>query len=174
MSFGQRSAQAAHRIRANSPHSGSSKPSSMVADNTVQMYGKKFSCVDQGFAPNEPVDVVIRPEDIDIVPVEQGQLAGTVTNVTFKGMCVPKGAKNKENAEKFINFMCSKDVGLANCEAIGYSTPLMSVFKALDPSVSGDTVAYPPDSVLKKCESFLNLPQDVLEFYDSEWLRLKV
>jgi len=58
----------------------------MVADNTVQMYGKKFSCVDQGFAPNEPVDVVIRPEDIDIVPVEQGQLAGTVTNVTFKGM----------------------------------------------------------------------------------------
>ena len=42
--------------------------------------------MDGGFAPNEPVDVVIRPEDIDIVPVEQGQLAGTVTNVTFKGM----------------------------------------------------------------------------------------
>lgn len=58
----------------------------MMEDNSVQMYGKKFSCVDKGFAPNEPVDVVIRPEDIDIVPVEQGQLAGTVTNVTFKGM----------------------------------------------------------------------------------------
>ena len=42
--------------------------------------------VDGGFAENEPVDVVIRPEDIDIVPVEQGQLVGTVTNVTFKGM----------------------------------------------------------------------------------------
>ena len=37
-------------------------------------------------SPNEPVDVVIRPEDIDIVPVEQGQLTGTVTEVTFKGM----------------------------------------------------------------------------------------
>lgn len=96
------------------------------------------------------------------------------SNFFVDAMCVPKGSKNKENAEKFINFMCSKDVGLANCEAIGYSTPLMSVFKALDPSVSGDTVAYPPDSVLKKCESFLNLPQDILEFYDSEWLRLKV
>ncbi len=58
----------------------------MVRDNVVKMYGKEFPCVDGGFQPNEPVDVVIRPEDIDIVPVEQGQLAGTVTNVTFKGM----------------------------------------------------------------------------------------
>ena len=58
----------------------------MVEDNLVQMYGKKFPCLDKGFEPNEPVDVVIRPEDIDIVPVEQGQLTGTVTSVTFKGM----------------------------------------------------------------------------------------
>ena len=58
----------------------------MVRDNVVKMYGKEFPCVDGGFVPNEPVDVVIRPEDIDIVPVEQGQLVGTVTNVTFKGM----------------------------------------------------------------------------------------
>ena len=58
----------------------------MVRDNVVKMYGKEFPCVDGGFAPNEPVDVVIRPEDIDIVPVEQGQLVGTVTNVTFKGI----------------------------------------------------------------------------------------
>ena len=58
----------------------------MVRDNLVQMYGKQFPCLDGGFGENEPVDVVIRPEDIDIVPVEQGQLVGTVTNVTFKGM----------------------------------------------------------------------------------------
>ena len=58
----------------------------MVRDNVVKMYGKEFPCVDGGFAENETVDVVIRPEDIDIVPVEQGQLVGTVTNVTFKGM----------------------------------------------------------------------------------------
>ncbi len=58
----------------------------MVRDNLVQMYGKQFPCLDGGFGENEPVDVVIRPEDIDIVPVEQGQLTGTVTNVTFMGM----------------------------------------------------------------------------------------
>ena len=58
----------------------------MPEDNVVQMYGRRFPCLDGGFAPNEAVDVVIRPEVIDIVPVEQGQLTGTVTSVTFKGM----------------------------------------------------------------------------------------
>ncbi len=58
----------------------------MVRDRVVKLYGREFPCLDSGFAENEPVDVVIRPEDIDIVPEEQGQLIGTVTNVTFKGM----------------------------------------------------------------------------------------
>ena len=58
----------------------------MPEDRVVRMYGKKFACLDGGFAPGEAVDVVIRPADIDIVPVEQGQLTGTVTEVTFKGM----------------------------------------------------------------------------------------
>ena len=58
----------------------------MVRDKLVKMCGREFPCLDGGFAENEPVDVVIRPEDIDIVPMEQGQLVGTVTSVTFKGM----------------------------------------------------------------------------------------
>ena len=58
----------------------------MHEDFVVGMYGRKFPCLDKGFTPGEQVDVVVRPEDIDIVPVEQGQLVGTVTNVTFKGM----------------------------------------------------------------------------------------
>ena len=58
----------------------------MIKDELVAFAGQAFPCVDFGFGENAPVDVVIRPEDIDIVPVEQGQLVGTVTNVTFKGM----------------------------------------------------------------------------------------
>ena len=58
----------------------------MLEDYQVKFFGRKFQCVDKGFAPNEPVDVVIRPEDIDIVPPEQGHLCGTVTSVTFKGV----------------------------------------------------------------------------------------
>jgi len=58
----------------------------MVSDRVVRMYGRDFPCLDKGFAKDEPVDVVVRPEDIDIVPVEKGQISGTVTEITFKGM----------------------------------------------------------------------------------------
>ena len=58
----------------------------MRADGVVEIFNRRFQCLDKGFAQNEPVDVVIRPEDVDIVPEGQGQLKGTVTSVTFKGM----------------------------------------------------------------------------------------
>jgi len=58
----------------------------MRADGVVEIFNRRFTCLDKGFEKDEPVDVVIRPEDVDIVPVDQGQLKGTVTNVTFKGM----------------------------------------------------------------------------------------
>ena len=58
----------------------------MHEDYVVEFFNRKFKCLDKGFAPMEPVDVVIRPEDIDIVPMEKGQLRGTVTSVTFKGV----------------------------------------------------------------------------------------
>ena len=95
------------------------------------------------------------------------------SNLFVDAMCIPKGAENKDNAEAFINFMCTTDAGLANCEAIGYSTPLLSVRDALPPEISGDSVAYPSDAVLATCETFKNLPQNILELYDSEWLRVK-
>ena len=58
----------------------------MLEDCLVKFFGRQFRCVDSGFAKNEPVDVVIRPEDIDIVPADAGHLCGTVTSVTFKGV----------------------------------------------------------------------------------------
>ena len=58
----------------------------MHEDYVVEFFNRKFKCLDKGFAPMEPVDVVIRPEDIDIVPPEKGQLRGVVTSVTFKGV----------------------------------------------------------------------------------------
>ncbi|MCL2402330.1 MAG: ABC transporter ATP-binding protein [Oscillospiraceae bacterium] len=58
----------------------------MHSDGVVEIFGRKFACLDKGFAPMEHVDVVIRPEDVDIVDVKDGMLTGTVTNITFKGM----------------------------------------------------------------------------------------
>ncbi len=58
----------------------------MLADYSVKFASHTFECLDKGFAPNEPVDVVVRPEDVDVVPVERGMLSGHVTSVTFKGV----------------------------------------------------------------------------------------
>ena len=58
----------------------------MRSDYVVEFFGRKFRCLDHGFAKDEPVDVVIRPEDVDIVPPDSGHLCGTVTSVTFKGV----------------------------------------------------------------------------------------
>ena len=58
----------------------------MHSDFSVEFQGMKFQCVDKGFGKDEPVDVVVRPEDVDIVPPEEGMLKGVVTSVTFKGV----------------------------------------------------------------------------------------
>jgi spermidine/putrescine transport system ATP-binding protein len=61
-------------------------PSVMVEDRLVNILGANFECVDVGFGRNKPVDVVIRPEDIDLVKPEEGILTGRVTSLLFKGV----------------------------------------------------------------------------------------
>ena len=58
----------------------------MIEDNKVRMSGHTFACVDKGYSKNEPVDVVVRPEDVDVTTPENGMLTGIVTSVTFKGV----------------------------------------------------------------------------------------
>ncbi len=58
----------------------------MLEDKKVRFSSHVFDCVDGGFEKNEPIDVVVRPEDVDVVPVERGMLTGKVTSVTFKGV----------------------------------------------------------------------------------------
>ena len=67
-------------------------PGLMIRDKLVRILDANFDCVDTGFGENKPVDVVIRPEDIDLVEPDQGTIEGVVTDVLFKGvhyeMCV--------------------------------------------------------------------------------------
>ncbi len=58
----------------------------MLEDYKVRFSGHVFDCLDKGFEKNEPVDIVVRPEDVDIVPADKGMLTGTVSNVTFMGV----------------------------------------------------------------------------------------
>ncbi len=58
----------------------------MRADFWVEMAGHKFKCLDKGFGVDENVDVVVRPEDVDVVPVDKSMISGVVTSITFKGV----------------------------------------------------------------------------------------
>ena len=58
----------------------------MKEDFVAEFSGNTFKCLDKGFGKNEAVDVVVRPEDVDVVPYDKGMLRGTVTSVTFKGV----------------------------------------------------------------------------------------
>ncbi len=58
----------------------------MLADYKVRFSGQTFECLDSGFAKNERIDVVVRPEDVDVVTPDKGMLEGIVTSVTFKGV----------------------------------------------------------------------------------------
>lgn len=58
----------------------------MHRDFVVEFAGRKFDCLDKGFRPMEPVDVVIRPEDIEVVSPSEGHISGVITSVNFKGV----------------------------------------------------------------------------------------
>ena len=58
----------------------------MIKDFLVEFDGFQFECVDKGFEDNEAIEVVLRPEDLDIVEPDQAKIKGTVRNITFKGV----------------------------------------------------------------------------------------
>ena len=58
----------------------------MIRDRLVEILGARFDCVDTGFGENKPVDVVIRPEDVELVAPEEGIIQGTLTHSIFKGV----------------------------------------------------------------------------------------
>ena len=61
-------------------------PGTMIRDFLVEFDGFQFTCVDKGFEDNEEIEVVLRPEDLDIVPPDDAKIRGTVRNITFKGV----------------------------------------------------------------------------------------
>jgi len=95
------------------------------------------------------------------------------SNVFVDAMCILKNAQNKENAEAFINFMTATKNSAANSEFIGYTSPNKEVKDLLDLDELTESVMYPDQALLSKCESFINLPQETLDYYDELWIKLK-
>lgn len=90
------------------------------------------------------------------------------TNVFYDAMCIPKGAKNKEAAELYINFMCETLTALKNIEYIKYSTPHTEAFEYLDEETK-NSISYPPDEVVENGEVFFALSDSTTKLYDTLW-----
>lgn len=94
------------------------------------------------------------------------------TNVFVDAMCIPANAKNVANAEKFINFMCSTEAAAANADYIGYSSPQREVYEQLDDSIKNDPVHYPTEETVANGDTFLNLPEEINEYYNELWTEI--
>lgn len=95
------------------------------------------------------------------------------TNYFVDSLCIPAGCKNKEAAEMFINYMCERDVGVANCDFIGYSTPIQTVWEQLDDELKYSEIAYPSAEVLANTEVFNVLPDELNAAMDKAWSDMK-
>ena len=91
------------------------------------------------------------------------------TNRFIDAICIPKGAKNIEAAHMYINFLCEPEVGAANIEYIGYSTPNTASYELLDEEVANDPISYPPEEILEKTEPFNNLSEETNLLLESLW-----
>ena len=91
------------------------------------------------------------------------------TNIFIDSVCIPKGCKNKQAAEAFINFLCETDIAVANCEYICYSTPHTKALEVLGQENSSNPISYPPAEYISKCESFSSLPSQTNKLMDSYW-----
>ncbi len=94
------------------------------------------------------------------------------SNIWVDGMVIPKAAKNKENAEKFIDFMCRPDIAVMNCEEIWYSTPNTEAITLMGEEYSSNLTMNPTQDIIDRCEFFSDI-QDFIEIYNAMWLEIK-
>ena len=115
----------------------------------------------------DAITMIDENPDLAFVHPEEG------VNFFIDSMCIPANAKHQEAAEMFINFMCETDIGKANAEYIGYTTPMESVREVLDEDLRDSEIAYPPEELAAKERVFTALSDDVNSELDVKWSEMK-
>ena len=93
--------------------------------------------------------------------------------LSVDSMCIPASSEHEEAAEMFINFMCEVDIGKANSEYIGYTTPMHAVWEVLDEDMKYSEIAYPSEEINAKQKVFTALSDDVNSELDIKWSEMK-
>ena len=106
-------------------------------------------------------------EDLDYAVPREG------SNIWVDPMVIPATAKNKENAEKLINFLCDPEIAQMNCEYIWYSSPNIAAIEEMGEDYTENPTINPDESVRERCEYFHDLPEEDLRLFNYEWERVK-
>ena len=107
-------------------------------------------------------------EDLDYAIPEGG------SNLFYDAMCIPTCSKNKENAEKFINFMQSPEIAAANFEYLYYATPNQKAYdEYLDEDIKNNELIFPSDEYLDKCYVFTNVPDEVYSYMQEQFVKIQ-
>lgn len=120
--------------------------------------------------------LVMRDNQADDVDLAFSPIVGQTTNKYVDCMCIPVTAQNKLAAERYMDFMCTYEMGIANANYTGYSSPLNSVKNNegdLEYYYQEDALLYPDESVLSGYEEFLYLERTTQARMDNQWKTLK-
>lgn len=95
------------------------------------------------------------------------------SNVWIDAWVIPYNANNKENAEKWIDFLCRPDIALKNFEYITYATPNAGAFELLDEETQNNKSVFPDDELLENCEVYQYLGTEADDLYSTLWKEIK-
>ncbi|MEY8337694.1 extracellular solute-binding protein [Lachnospiraceae bacterium 62-35] len=95
------------------------------------------------------------------------------TNIWIDSWVIPSNARNKENAEKWINFLCRPDIAKRNFEYITYSTPNKEAFQMLEEEIQQNKAVFPDVENLENCEVFTYLGDEADSIYNEMWKEVK-
>ena len=95
------------------------------------------------------------------------------SNIWVDPMVIPKDARNKENAEAFINFLCRPDIAQMNCDYIRYSSPNSGAIELMGEEYTSNSVMNPADEVVERCEFFNDIDDSFRSVYEALWMEVK-
>ena len=104
-------------------------------------------------------------DELDYIVPKEGSI------VWSDVILIPKGSKNKTEAEMFIDFLCRPDIALANTEYIGYSTPNAETYKLLPEDLQNNIIYWPTEEILSRCDVLLDLGEFTKE-YNKAWTEI--
>ena len=95
------------------------------------------------------------------------------SNLWIDSWFIPKSCTNQENAEKFLDFLCRKDIGMLNFDYVYYATPNTAVVENLDEETLSDTTIFPPSEILSNCVVYEQFDDETTSRYSYLWKKLK-